>query len=44
MRKMKDSGVAWIGNIPSTWKVVKLKNVGTIQTGATPTILSGLTV
>lgn len=37
MRKMKDSGVAWIGNIPSTWKVVKLKNVGTIQTGATPT-------
>lgn len=26
MRKMKDSGIAWIGEIPEGWSVLKLKN------------------
>ena len=24
MRKMKDSGIAWIGEIPETWKVGRI--------------------
>lgn len=36
-RLMKDSGVEWIGEIPEHWKICKLKNVATIQTGNTPT-------
>lgn len=27
MREMKDSGVAWIGEIPKSWKVVRIKYV-----------------
>lgn len=27
MREMKDSGIAWIGEIPSRWKVSKLKQI-----------------
>lgn len=27
-RKMKDSGIEWIGEIPEGWKVVKLKHIG----------------
>ena len=33
---MKDSGVAWIGEIPKEWEVRKVKNFYTIQTGFTP--------
>ena len=33
MRKMKDSGVAWIGEIPEDWCVTSLKRVGDIQGG-----------
>lgn len=29
MREMKDSGVEWIGNIPSSWNVVKFKSICT---------------
>lgn len=29
MREMKDSGVEWIGNIPSCWNVVKFKSICT---------------
>lgn len=36
MREMKDSGVEWIGKIPIDWKVCRLKNVSSIQTGNTP--------
>lgn len=27
MREMKDSGIEWIGEIPKTWKIIKLKYV-----------------
>lgn len=27
MRKMKDSGIAWLGEIPNTWNIVKTKNI-----------------
>ena len=36
MREMKDSGVEWIGEIPIEWKICKLKNIASIQTGNTP--------
>lgn len=32
-RKMKDSGVEWIGEIPEEWKVTKLKNIVKFQNG-----------
>lgn len=35
MREMKDSGVEWIGEIPIEWKICKLKNIASIQTGNT---------
>ena len=28
MRKMKDSGIAWIGEIPEGWKVYELRRIG----------------
>lgn len=35
--KMKDSGVAWIGEIPEHWEVMRMKYIMTkIQTGTTP--------
>lgn len=34
---MKDSGIEWIGEIPSTWKLCKIKHVcSTISSGTTP--------
>ena len=36
MREMKDSGVAWIGEIPKEWEILNLKTVAYIQTGSTP--------
>lgn len=36
MREMKDSGVAWIGEIPEEWEILNLKTVAYIQTGSTP--------
>ena len=35
-REMKDSGIEWIGEIPSHWEVRKVKNYYTMQTGFTP--------
>ena len=32
----KDSGIEWIGEIPSHWKVTKLKFIGNIICGGTP--------
>lgn len=32
-REMKNSGVEWIGDIPSDWKIRKIKNVCSIYTG-----------
>ena len=34
-RKMKDSGVEWIGKIPEEWGVTKLKYFSTIRSGIT---------
>ena len=31
--EMKDSGIEFIGKIPSTWKVCRLRNIGTPQNG-----------
>lgn len=32
MREMKDSGIPWIGSIPSEWKVLKVKNIARRKT------------
>lgn len=36
-RKMKDSGIEWIGEIPEGWEVAPLRRFASIQTGNTPT-------
>ena len=36
MREMKDSGIEWIGRIPETWEVKRIKHLFTIISGATP--------
>ena len=36
MRKMKDSGIEWIGEIPDGWEIRKIKNNFMIYAGATP--------
>lgn len=33
MRKMKDSGIAWIGEIPEEWRIIKLRFLCDIMTG-----------
>ena len=32
-RKMKDSGIEWIGQIPEEWEVVKVRHIGQLQNG-----------
>lgn len=32
----KDSGIQWLGEIPSHWEVCKIKNVSQISSGSTP--------
>ncbi len=32
-RKMKDSGVEWIGEVPEEWEIMRLKGLGTCQNG-----------
>lgn len=34
--KMKDSGVEWIGEIPEHWEVKRLRRIGKVVNGATP--------
>ena len=36
MRDMKDSGVRWIGEIPTKWTIAKAKNCVEIQNGSDP--------
>ena len=36
MRKMKDSGIEWIGEFPEGWEVAKLKNIVSIVRGGSP--------
>jgi hypothetical protein len=31
MRKMKESGIAWIGEIPETWALKKIKYVSSLS-------------
>ena len=33
MRKMKDSGIPWIGEIPEEWNIIKLKYLFSIIGG-----------
>ena len=35
-RKMKDSGVEWLGSVPEGWQVARVKHVATIQNGSDP--------
>lgn len=35
-RKMKDSGIEWIGKIPQEWALTPIKNIGSTSSGATP--------
>lgn len=35
-KEYKDSGVKWLGEIPSHWEIVKLKRCAIIKTGTTP--------
>ena len=32
-RKMKDSGIEWIGEIPEDWEVCKIRHLGSLQNG-----------
>ena len=32
----KDSGVAWLGEVPGHWKISKLKHAATFASGGTP--------
>ena len=36
MRKMKDSGIEWIGQIPQEWNTIRAKYVTTITNGSDP--------
>ena len=33
--EMKDSGIKWIGNIPKSWEVLRIKNLGSARNGLT---------
>ena len=35
-REYKDSGVQWLGEIPSHWKTVRLGRIASLKTGTTP--------
>jgi len=35
-REYKDSGIPWIGRIPKEWRIGKIKNYYSLQTGFTP--------
>ena len=36
MRKMKDSGVEWIGEIPEKWNICRVKDAATVFRGGSP--------
>ncbi len=33
---MKDSSVEWVGEVPNTWDVMRIKDIAKMQTGTTP--------
>lgn len=37
--KMKSSGIEWLGDIPETWDICKLRNLGTFKSGTNLTSL-----
>ena len=36
MTRMKESGIEWIGQIPEEWEVTRIKNIVSIERGASP--------
>ncbi len=36
MTSMKESGIDWIGQIPEEWEVTRIKNIASIERGASP--------
>lgn len=36
MKKMKDSGVKWIGELPTTWRTTRIKFIAQLSSGGTP--------
>lgn len=36
MTRMKESGIGWIGQIPEEWEVTRIKNIVSIERGASP--------
>ena len=40
MRNMKDSGIAWIGEIPEDWKLLKLKDSVDFEKGKNAAIFT----
>lgn len=42
MREMKDSGIEWIGCIPSKWSLIDLKYLCDFKTGGTPSEKKGI--
>ena len=43
-RKMKDSGIEWIGEIPEDWSLFHLKYICTFKTGGTPSNKKGIDI
>lgn len=41
---MKSSGINWIGDIPATWDIKRIKNVSKMQTGTTPPNNEGVNI
>ena len=39
MREMKDSGIAWIGEIPSSWQILRVKDLFNITRGRVISVL-----
>jgi len=36
-KKYRDSGIEWLGNIPEHWRIVRIKDFTSTQSGTTPT-------
>lgn len=41
--EMKDSGVEWIGEVPTCWKVMPIKHIAKTNSGSTPKNIKGKT-
>ena len=36
MREMKDSGIDWVGAVPSSWEIKRVKNIAKLRNGSDP--------